>query len=262
MKTKKTEEKVNKAEEKRQAKAKKEKEIKEKLAAATFLDKEGNKVKVSDLISEEQCWYLEKTGKYILTHDAIKTIARKAGISMNFSVEESPNIVPDYRNELEHIVRVTIHCKANAPRGAEKDVDGNLPCVHSEERTITITGEANTKSTPNRGRAYLRKMAEKRAFDIAVLEHLGLYTSIFSEEESPDFENADQKEATLMPGTKEFESVIKEVNAILKASSLERLQVIASKIKRLKEKGKYSDAQSKYLRELYQRECGKKYKEF
>jgi len=261
MKTKKTEEKdskveekVSKAKEQKIEKEKKVKEIKEKLAASTFLDKEGNVVKVSDIINEDQCWFLAKAGKYILTHDAIKTIARKAGISMNFGVEESATIVPDYRNELEHIVRVTIHC--NAKEGK----DGG--CVHNEEREITITGEANVKSAPNRGRAYLRKMAEKRAFDIAVLEHLNLYTSIFSEEESPDFEDSNSKETVLMPGTKEFEAIVKEINAILKASSLERLKVIGSKIKVLADKDKYSEQQLKYLKDLYQRECGKKYNEF
>jgi len=36
-------------------------------------------------------------------------------------------------------------------------------------------------------------MAEKRAFDIAVLEHLQLYSSVFSEEESQEFERIKEK---------------------------------------------------------------------
>lgn len=225
------------------------------IISETFLDKEGNEVKVSDVITEEQCWFLEKAGKHILTHAAIKVIARKAGISMNYDVEESGKVVPDYRNELEHIVRVTMHCKANA----DKDNNG---CVHSDERDLTVTGESNRISTPNRGRGYLRKMAEKRAFDIAVLEHLGLYTSIFSEEEASDFENKKDKEPSLMPGTKDFEEITKEINAILNCKSLEKMKLIGSKIKLKLQKDKYSEKQIKYLRELYQKESGLKCKDF
>jgi len=222
----------------------------EHLINATFLNKEGKEVKVSDVIGEHDCWYLNKVGKHILTHAAIKSIARIAGISMNYDVEESPNVVPDYRNELEHIVRVTIHCKAK-----ESEKGG---CIHSDERDLTVTGESNRVSTPNRGRGYLRKMAEKRAFDIAVLEHLNLYTSIFSEEESADFEDKKEKEPILMPGTKDFESIVTEINAILNSDSMDRLKIVGGKIRARINKKKYNEKQIKYLKELYQREYGKK----
>jgi len=223
---------------------------KNQLINATFLDKEGIKKNVKDAIGKDDCWYLPKAKSWILTHNAIKIIANIAGISKNFEVEESPNVVPDYKNELENIVRVTIHC-----RSKEGSHGG---CVHSDERDLTVTGESNRVNTPNRGRGYLRKMAEKRAFDIAVLEHLNLYSSVFSEEESDEFENKAEKEPDLMPGNQEFELITKEINAILNAKDLSSLKIVGRKIKKNVKKNKYSEKQIKYLKSLYQKEYGKK----
>jgi len=223
------------------------------LINATFFDKTGEKVNVSSVVDKESCWFLAKANKWILTHNAIKTIANIAGISKNYDVSESTNIVPDYKNELEHIVRVTIHCRSK--------IDGDA-CVHSDEKDLTVTGESNRINTPNRGRGYLRKMAEKRAFDIAVLEHLNLYSSVFSEEESTDFEQKKTKEPDLLPGTTEFENISTEINAILNAESLQELKKVSTKIKAGIKIAKYSEKQIKYLRELYEKEYGKKSSEF
>ncbi|MFA5174603.1 MAG: hypothetical protein WC438_05475 [Candidatus Pacearchaeota archaeon] len=235
---------------------KKNKKVEEKqLVNATFLDKKGERIKVTDIVSKEDCWFLKRENKYVLTHKAIEEIAHVAGISLNYDVEESPNIVPDYKNELEHVVRITIHCKAKHPTSTKTE-----GCVHSDEAELTITGEANRMSAPNRGRGYLRKMAEKRGFDIAVLKHLGLYSSVFSEDEAEKFEQ--KREPDIMPGTKDFEDIIKEINAILNCKSLQTLQKIGKKIKLGVKENKYSDKQLKYLRELYQKEYGKKNNEF
>jgi len=223
---------------------------KNQLINATFLDKNGKKVNIKDVINKDDCWFLPKAKSWILTHGAIKTIANLAEISKNYEVEESPNVIPDYKNELEHIVRVTIHCKAD-----EGEHGG---CVHSEERDLTVTGESNRISTPNRGRGYLRKMAEKRAFDIAVLEHLNLYSSVFSEEESAEFEQKIEKEPDVMPGTTEFELISKEVNAILNAKELADLKLVGRKIKKNVKANKYSERQIKYMKGLYQKYYGKK----
>jgi len=234
---------------------KEEKDVKKKssngLSTATFLDKSGKKIKLTDVISKEDCWELKKKNDIvqIMTHNAIKRIANIAGISKNFDVAESENIDPSYKNELEYIVRVTIHCLAI-------DAKDKKGCIHDNERDLTITGEANRISTPHRGRGYLRKMAEKRAFDIAVLEHLGLYSSVFSEEEAADFER--KREPSILPGMKNFEEIVPEINAILNAKDIERLKMVGKKIKSGVKIEKYSDMQIKYLRELYQSEYGKK----
>lgn len=223
------------------------------LINATFLDKEGKKTNVSDVINKDDCWFLTKANSWILTHNAIKTIANIAGISKNFEVEESPNVVPDYKNELEHIVRVTIKCNA------KKKDEG---CIHSDENDLTITGESNRVNTPYKGRGYLRKMAEKRAFDIAVLEHLNLYSSVFSAEESAEFEQKTNKEPDVMPGTKEFEDITTEINAILNSKDITILKKVGKKIKSGVKEKKYTEKQIVYLRDLYQKEYGKKNVEF
>lgn len=225
------------------------------LINATFFSKTGKKVNVADVIQKEDCWFLKKANSWILTHNAIKIIANIAGISKNYDVEESANIVPDYKNELEHIVRVTIHCNAKTKKKDET-------CVHSDENNLTITGEANRINTPNRGRGYLRKMSEKRAFDIAVLEHLGLYSSVFSEEESDKFEQKKEKEPDILPGTKDFEVIVPEINLILNSKTLADLKVVGKKIKDEVKENKFSENQVVYLRELYQKEFGKKNAEF
>jgi len=234
------------------------------LLNATFLDKNGVSVNVKDIINQGDCWYLARAKSWIATHNAIKTIANIAGISKNYDVKESENVIPDYKNELEYIVRVTIHCKAkNSVKKLSKETKSIGPgCVHSDERDLTITGEANRINTPSKGRGYLRKMAEKRAFDIAVLEHLGLYSALFSEEESTSFEQKRGKEPELMPGTQEFEKLTDEINAIMNAKNLSSLKKVGIKIRKYIKDETYTDKQIKYLRELYQKEYGKKSKEF
>jgi len=231
------------------------------LIDATFLNISGKKVNVADYITENDCWFLEKEKRWVLTHNAIKKIADVAGISKTYNVEESPNIIPDIRNELEHIVRVTIKCLSKKKPATKVFPDA---CVHSSENTLTITGEANTKNTPSRGRGYLRKMAEKRAYDIAVLEHLGLYTMTFSEEESEDFRKDVKKieRQLLTPGMKEFNLIIPEVNAILDAKTKSDLAKVATKIKKDIKKNKYTNMQKDYLSNLYSNEHAKKHKAF
>lgn len=228
------------------------------LVDASFLDKTGKSVKVSKYVSETDCWLIkDDTPKWALTHAAIKKIAQVAGISKNYDVEESPNIVPSIQNDFEHVVRVTIRCNSKLlGKKTKKDA-----CVHSDENILTITGEANRINTPNRGKGYLRKMAEKRAYDIAVLEHLDLYTFIFSEEESDDFQKKDKqkrKEISIMPGSKEFDFIIDEVNNLLDAKTKITLKQVVVTIKQNIKTKKYSEKQLQYLRELYH----KKFAEF
>lgn len=221
------------------------------LISNTFLDKKGKKIKVSDVVSKDDCWYLPRKKTWIITHKAVKMLADIAGISKNYVVVESSNISPNYTNELEHVVRVTIKCNA-------KKAKNKKGCVHSDEDELTITGEANRVNTPNRGRGYLRKMAEKRAYDIAVLEHLDLYSSVYSEEEADDFENKKRREPELMPGTKDFENVSTEINDILNAKTQIDLKKVAKKIKKNIKENIYNEIQINYLKDLYKQEYGKR----
>ena len=227
------------------------------LKETTFLDKTGKAVKLVDVIDKKiDCWLAQDKKVWILTHAAVEKIAQIAGISLNFEVSESPNVSPTYQNELEHIVRITIHCHTkNNPNGG---------CIHSEnDRTFTVTGESNRVNTPHRGRGYLRKMAEKRGFDIAVLKHLGLHTMIFSEEEAEEFTHPNnRKDTTVLPGSKEFELIVEEINLILNAANKEELKAAGKVIKARVVVKKYSDKQYKYLKELFAKEVAKKIESF
>jgi len=185
------------------------------LADTQFIGKSGSIIKVKDLITSDDCW-ATKEGNLILSHKAVQKIAAAGGISKTYDVHES-EIHPDFKNGLEHIVRVTIKCKS-------MPAEGKTGCAHDDEATLTVTGEANRENTSNRGKGYLRKMAEKRAYDIAVLEHLGLYTTLFSEEEAESFskEPIVQEQSIQLLNT-DLEVTRAEVNALLKSKDDDEL---------------------------------------
>lgn len=226
-----------------------EKGNKKTTTDAVFRNKNDELVKVSDFISEDDCWFLRKEGKWVLTHKAIQKIATEAGISKKYDVEES-EISPSYKNELEHIVRVTIHCpvqRKNQKRG----------CIHDDyETSHTATGEANKlNTTVNRGRSYLRKMAEKRAYDIAVLEFLGLNSMIFSEEESESFMSKESKLA--MPSESitnvELENLGTEISLLAKALTKTDLRAAVAEIKKIQKTKEYTATEKAFLKELHAR---------
>lgn len=213
----------------------------------TFLNSKAKVVQLKDIISEDDCWQLKKGGRWILSHKAVQKIAKEAGISKNYEIEESDNITPTYKNELEHVIRLTIHCFG------KDDKSGDL-CFHGEDK-LTITGEANKVNTPVRGRGYLRKMAEKRAYDIAVLEHLDLYAEISSEEEADDFRSEEDrvKDAPESISNVEIESLREEINLLLGAKDKKDMRVATDKIKEMKKSKYYSNIQQSYLKELHAR---------
>lgn len=227
----------------------KKQEKNEELITATFLDKNGKIIKVSDVVGKEDCWKQKGGEKFIITYKALKHIANLAGISKTFEVEESNKIIPDYRNDLEYIVRVTITCKAKSSKKCPDE------CIHGE-RKMTATGEANRLNCPYRGRDYLRKMAEKRGHMIAILEHLDLYSAIYCEDEAEVF--TIEKEPNILPGMPAFEAIVTEINALINAKDDKELKRIGKKIKAGIKVKKYNNMQLKYLRELYQKELARR----
>lgn len=217
-----------------------------KLTEATFLDKLGHKIKVADVVTQDECWYVEKEKRWVLSHRAIQKIAAIAGISNNYDVEESPTIQPTYKNELEHIVRVTIKCLTKR-RGR-----GTSGCIHNAlENTLTVTGEANKLNTPVRGRGYLRKMAEKRAYDVAVLEHLGLYDTTFSEEESAAItDKSFQSVGTIDISNVELEALNEEINMLVDCDSHDKFNKAIATIEAKKQTRAYNDTQLAFLENL------------
>lgn len=181
------------------------------LQELKFVGKGGKAIKLRDIITDGDTWQT-KEGTNIINHKAIQKIAAAAGISKTYDVSES-DIHPDFKNGLEHIVRVTIKCNS-LPE------EGKTGCAHDDESTLTITGEANRENTSKYGKGYLRKMAEKRAYDIAVLEHLGLYTTMYSEEEAETFSKEPiVSEQSIQLMNTDLEVVREELNGILKSKT-------------------------------------------
>lgn len=214
--------------------------VDKKITDATFLNKDGKNIKLSDVISQNDCWFVERENRHALAHRAIKKIADVAGISKSYDVQESPTVIPSYRNELEHIVRVTIKCLA------KKHKKG---CVHNElEKTMTVTGEANRINTPVLGRGYLRKMAEKRAYDLAVLEHLNLHTTTFSEEESETMlgRKIDDVQSVSIMST-DLEFLREDINAILLSKDTKELNDVIVEVLKKRDMKRYSPVQFSFL---------------
>lgn len=219
------------------------------ITEATFLSKDGLVVKVKDVISKDECWFLEREGKHVLTHKAIQKIAAIAGISKTYEVSES-TIQPDYKNGMEHIVRVTIKCLAKP-----KDPNQTYGCIHSDENTLTVTGEANRENTSQRGRGYLRKMAEKRAYDIAVLEHLGLYSTIFSEDESESFKKEPVvSEQSISILNTDIEHVRNEINEMLKTKTSEELSAAWKLVEEKQKTQVITPTQKNFLVNVYEKQ--------
>jgi hypothetical protein len=221
------------------------KEKKTTLTDATFLSSRGQVLKVADVVTEKECWYVDKEKRWVLAHKAIQKIAALAGISKNYTVEESATVQPTYKNELEHIVRVTIKCFAKRPRQRRG-------CWHDTiDNTLTVTGEANKLNTPVRGRGYLRKMAEKRAYDIAVLEHVGLYDTTFSEEESETMlGKSPSAYQSVEISNVELESLRDEINMLVDCDTKKKLENVEKIIAERKAKNGYDETQLKYLAHL------------
>lgn len=212
----------------------------QKLIDSTFYNADGQLTKVSAILDDTDFWQT-KDGLNIISHQAVKKLARIAGISKNYEVEES-KIDPSYKNELEHIVRVKIRC-------IRVNEDGS--CVHGPESYQVATGEANRNNTSWRGKDRLRMMAEKRGYDIAVLEFLGLHTSIYSEAESESFErDAEQKKQIY---DTDIEAVASEINMINTCGDVAELEKVAEQLKAQRLQGKYTEAQLDFLYGIYGR---------
>lgn len=212
------------------------------LENATFFTKNGQIEKVANVIEPHDVWQT-KDGINILSHAAVKKLARLAGISKNYDVLESERVEPSYKNELEHIVRIRIKCLAHNGNEGE--------CYHDVEDHMIATGEANRNNTSWRGKDRLRMMAEKRGYDIAVLEHIGLHTMAYSEEESESFSrDADDKKQIF---DTDIEAIASEINMINTCGSEEELLETAKKLKVKRKKGTYTAPQLDFLYGIYGR---------
>ena len=86
--------------------------IQTELINTTFVNEQGLPISIKDALTEKDFWETKRDKLLIISHAGFEKIARLAGIRLQYDVEESPTIQPSYKNELEHIVRVTIYRKA------------------------------------------------------------------------------------------------------------------------------------------------------
>ena len=126
-------------------------------------------------LTEQDYWKEQRSGKWIVTHNACQKIAHKEGITY-----APPQIV----NSEKDLVRMVV-------TGKKDDV------------VIWKTGEADTKNCKN---LYLFAMAEKRAKDRVCLSLINAYGYIYSDVEADSFSKPKYEHRT-EEQVKEFEEL-------------------------------------------------------
>ena len=101
-------------------------------------------------------WQHKQSGEWLMKHKFVEIVGAKLGVQYSFQVVECDS---DKGN-------MVVICTAK-----------------SGDKTVQTFGEANTKNNKN---SYPMAMAEKRAYDRAVLKVVGLHGFIYSETEFDD----------------------------------------------------------------------------
>ena len=156
------------------------------------------------LLSEDDYWQKEdKNGKVvtppILSHAAVQKLARAFGVTVE--VLEWLD-----REPTKALVTVTAKAHGYAPVtapyvrilfGLADDADADLdPDWPVPAEGVVQIGECNSGNAGYVGKSFPQCIAEKRAFDRAVLDHLGLF-ACNGDTEAPAFaKNADYEEAS------------------------------------------------------------------
>ena len=217
-----------------------------KIPAVKFLDKEGKEASIDVVLAKEDYWVSrnKKSVNWIVSHRGVEKIAKVAGIKPQINTKFEIQVQPSYANAMAHEVVATMTCEA-VPLTL-KDLVPCLKCAHDSDVTFFSTGEAGRGNTGARGGSYMRIMAEKRAYDRGVLQHLGINgeVNIYSEDESPDFE--EEKDKPLDDVILKLSPIL---NEILNSTNKEELNVIAEKIR----KEKLDEQELKYLRGVWKR---------
>ena len=184
---------------------------------------------------KDKDWW-QTTGKVkrtILTHNAVKHIADVAGIGKDpeYTVLTQPSAYNNYQ--------YTMQCKIC--RGKD--------CV-------TEIGEANRNNLGIKGRANPANMAQKRAYDRAVLRLLGI-NGLLSEEELQDNEEEEKPMDELSHDEKK--KIAPLINKLLLAKTKDNL---ADFNKEMKTKANtLNDVELGYLRKLYKKKVAELTKE-
>ena len=195
------------------------------LIEGSFISKKNEVIVLNDFLQEGD-WYELKKRKskvVILTHRAVEKIANEAGLKV---VDYKILTQPDCYNNYQYTIQATI-----------ENGEG--------EQSIEI-GEANRSNLGSRGRQNPANMAQKRAYDRAVLKRLGI--GVLSEEELQDDEELETPVNKLT--LEEQKQIVPILNDIFKVKNKAQLTMISTLVKKHKD---YSDAQLEVLRNLWKK---------
>lgn len=195
-----------------------------------FNDDKGVPVKLASILTEKDFWQTGgKRVMTILTHDCVKRLADVAGLSKKVGYKILTQ--PDAYNNYQYTIEVTV-CRLSNPDDCAVEI-----------------GEANRNNLGSKGRQNPANMAQKRAYDRAVLRLLGI-TGLLSEEELSDEENNNQKEMdSISPD--DVKLIAPLVNQLLLAKTKEQLIQFNNSMKT--KAANCKPEQLDYLRKLYKK---------
>lgn len=229
------------------AKKKVVKEVKAKYDGLeqTFISNAGKKYALKNVLKDGDWWELKSRGKvsYILTHDAVKKLADIAGISseVDYSILTQPSYENNYQQTWQAKVR-----------------DAFIPTTPSMTVKVTTEiGEVNRNNLGTRGKNNPANMAQKRAFDRAVLRHLGI-VGFLGEDELPDRD--EEKMDTLDPD--EAKAIVGLLNEIFATKNQKELMAFSTKMVTVKEVEMLNEKQLGVLRNAWNNQSLKFSKSF
>ena len=194
----------------------------------SFANKDGKVIHLKTFLKEGDWWELKNSHKVviILTHDAIKRISDEAGIRTDpdYTVLTQPSVYNNYQSTYQ--VKI---------------------CDNTGRCSVEI-GESNKSNLGPRGRNNPANMAQKRAYDRAVLRHLGIIGTC-GEDELPDEE--DNKKNMDKLSYDEQKAISTLINEIINAKNKKELTEFKTKMKKLV--NQYTIQQVEVLRNLWKK---------
>jgi hypothetical protein len=202
----------------------------------TFTDKDNKIVQLQDILTVDDSWELKKRGHAnmtILTHAGIQKIADAAGISKNVGYEVL--IQPNANNNYQLSINATIK------RGDE---------------IVNEIGEVNRSNLTSRGKQNPTNMAQKRAYDRAVLRMLGI-RGMLSEDELTDESDDNNMDNLTIDQQKKIAPVITK---IINAKTTKQLTDI--KYEMQKAKSQYTEEELTQIRKQWKKQFAELTKTF
>jgi hypothetical protein len=229
------------------------------IPAIEFLDKEGKPITLDKVLEQGDYWVSKnrKGDSWIITHNGVIKLAKVAGIkppiNTTFKLETEKSYVNGMNVEIiaDMICEAFITTDGTGIEPMSATLSTPLKCLHGSDQVFHSTGEASRDNTYGISGKYMRTIAEKRAYDRGVLQHLELNerVNVYSEAESPDFIEEPAK-----PVDQIIEKLSPTLNEILNATSKDELIRIAGNIRDMQ----LDEEEKAYLRIIW----GRKNNEF